>query len=171
MDTLVMDAPVMDTVACALPTSCVVPVYKSPKDYQTYRISPGDRNRLALVFDPTIAHMSLTYCVEIFDVGGKTPPNRHQVAVEMFFVLKGEGRATCDGKTVAIQAGDSILVPPNGVHVIENTGSSRLYTLCIMVPNEDFAELIRSGTPVMLDDEDLTVLGRHDARHPIFLAP
>ena len=154
----------MDSVSCSLPTSCVLPVYKSPGDYQAYRISPHDTNRLALVFDPAIANVSLTYCVEIFDVGGKTPPNRHQMAVEMFFVLKGEGKATCDGKTVNIKAGDSILVPPTGIHVIENIGPSRLYTLCIMVPNEDFAELIRSGVPVELDDEDLAVLGRRDVQ-------
>ena len=72
-------------------TSCVIPVFKTPKDYQAYRISANDTNRLAIVFDPIIANMSLTYCIEIFDVGGKTPPNRHQLAVEMFFVLKGEG--------------------------------------------------------------------------------
>jgi hypothetical protein len=46
--------------------------------------------------------------------------------------------------------------------MIENTGSTRLYTLCIMVPNEDFAELIRRGTPVELDEEDLKVLTRVD---------
>lgn len=141
---------------------CVIPVIKSPRDYQVYRISPKDSNRLAIVFDPDSANASLTVCVEIFDVGGKTPPNRHQLAVEMFFVLKGEGVAICDGKTVRIQAGDSILVPPTGTHVIKNTGSTRLYALCIMVPNEDFVELIRSGTPVQLDDEDLTVLSRAD---------
>lgn len=141
---------------------CVIAVIKSPKDYQAYRISPQDTNRLAIVFDPAIANTSLTCCVEIFDVGGKTPPNRHQMAVEMFFVLKGEGRASCDGKTVQIKAGDSLLVPPTGTHVIENTGSGRLYTLTIMVPNEDFAELIRSGTPVDLDAEDIAVLGRLD---------
>ncbi|MBW4519846.1 MAG: cupin domain-containing protein [Scytolyngbya sp. HA4215-MV1] len=139
---------------------CVIPVVKSPKDYQAYRISPNDTNRLAIVFDPVIANMSLTFCVEIFDPGGKTPPNRHQMAVEMFFVLKGEGIATCDGKTVPIQAGDSILVPPTGIHEIANIGTGRLYALCIMVPNEDFAELIRSGTPVELDEEDLSVLRR-----------
>lgn len=143
--------------------SCVIPVVKTPTDYQAFRISPHDSNRLAIVFDPTIANMSLTYCVEIFDVGGKTPPNRHQLAVEMFFVLKGEGRATCDGKMVPISAGDSILVPPTGTHEIENTGSGRLYALCLMVPNEDFAELIRSGTPVDLDDEDMAVLRRSDS--------
>jgi mannose-6-phosphate isomerase-like protein (cupin superfamily) len=142
--------------------TCVIPVIKTPNDYQAYRISPQDTNRLAIVFDSQSANMSLTYCVEIFDVGGKTPPNRHQLAVEMFFVLKGEGRATCDGKSVAIQAGDSILVPATGTHVIENTGSERLYALCIMVPNEDFAELIRSGTPVELDAEDMAVLRRSE---------
>ncbi len=139
---------------------CMIAVAKSPKDYQAYRISPGDTNRLAIVFDPMRENVSCTYCVEIFDVGGKTPPNRHQYAAEMFFILKGEGRASCDGKTIPIQTGDSLLVPPTGTHVIENTGSSRLYALTIMVPNEDFAELIRSGTPVELDQEDLEVLCR-----------
>ncbi len=145
---------------------CMIPVIKSPKDYQAYRISPQDTNRLAIVFEPRTAHASLTICVEIFDVGGKTPPNRHQFAVEMFFVLKGEGLATCDGKTVPIRAGDSLLVPPTGIHELRNTGSGRLYTLCFMVPNEDFAELIHSGTPVELDEEDLRVLNRTDALVP-----
>lgn len=140
----------------------MIPVLKSPKDYQAYRISPQDTNRLAIIFDPATANLSLTVCVEIFNVGGKTPPNRHQLAVEMFFVLKGEGQATCDGKTVSIKAGDSLLVPPMGTHVIENTGKDRLYALCIMVPNEDFVELIRSGTPVELDEEDMRVLRRSD---------
>jgi len=141
-------------------TRCMIPVAKSPQDYQAFKISPDDSNKLAIVFDTATANISLTICVEIFDVGGKTPPNRHQMAVEMFFILSGEGRATCDGKTVAIQSGDSVLVPPTGTHTIENTGSTRLYALCIMVPNEDFAELIRSGTPVELDEEDLAVLRR-----------
>lgn len=148
-------------------TRCVIPVVKSPKDYQAYRISPNDSNRLAIVFDPASANTSLTCCVEIFDVGGKTPPNRHQMAVEMFFVLKGEGVAMCDGKIVPIKAGDSLLVPPTGTHLIKNTGSTRLYTLTVMVPNEDFAELIRSGTPVALDEEDMAVLGRVDTLAPI----
>ncbi|QLE55648.1 cupin domain-containing protein [Nostoc sp. TCL26-01] len=147
-------------------TRCVIPVIKSPKDYQVYRISPRDTNRLAIIFDSTNANTSLTCCVEIFEVGGQTPPNRHQWAVEMFFVLKGEGIAICDGKKVPIKAGDSLLVPPTGTHLIKNTGTTRLYTLTIMVPNEDFAELIRSGTPLELDAEDMTVLGRLDALMP-----
>jgi hypothetical protein len=49
-------------------------------------------------------------------------------------------------------------VPPTGIHTIENTGESRLYTLTIMVPNEEFAELIRGGIPTELDEENLAVL-------------
>lgn len=145
---------------------CMIPVIKSPRDYQAYRISHHDSNRLAIVFDPSAANASLTFCVEIFDPGGKTPPNRHSIAVEMFFVLKGEGIASCDGKTVPIRAGDSLLVPPTGIHEIRNTGEGRLYCLCMMVPNEDFAELIRSGTQVNLDEEDLRVLQRTDTLIP-----
>jgi len=78
------------------------------------------------------------------------------------YILKGEGLAYCDGKVVSIQAGDSLMVPPTGTHVIENTGKGRMYALCIMIPNENFAELIRSGIPVELDAEDLEVLRRSD---------
>jgi len=144
-------------------TQCVIPIIQSLQDYQVFRISPQDTNRLAIVFEPSTANMSLTFCVEIFDVGGKTPPNRHQLAVEMFFVLKGSGLANCDGKIFPIKAGDSLLVPPTGIHGIENIGSDRLYALCIMVPNEDFAELIKSGIPESFDAEDLAVLGRLDS--------
>ncbi|MDX2255353.1 MAG: cupin domain-containing protein [Pseudanabaenaceae cyanobacterium bins.39] len=137
---------------------CMIPVVKTPKDYQAFRISPNDTNRLAIIFDSNSANVSITVCVEIFDVGGKTPPNRHNFAIEMFFILKGEGIAFCDGKAVPIRAGDSLLVPPTGIHLIQNTGASRLYALCIMVPNENFSELIRRGIPVTLDEEDISVL-------------
>lgn len=139
------------------PTLC-----KSPKDYQVYRLSPDASNRIALVFDPSVAKASLTYCVEIFDVDGRTYPHRHPVSAELFFILKGEGKALCDGKVFPIQTGDSILMPPDKLHAIENSGSERLYTLCVMVPDEGFVDLIRSGIPAALDEEDMAVLKRID---------
>jgi hypothetical protein len=54
--------------------------------------------------------------------------------------------------------GDSLLLPPGSPHVIENKGATRLYTLTLTVPNDEFAELIRSGIPVELDDQDRVVL-------------
>jgi mannose-6-phosphate isomerase-like protein (cupin superfamily) len=135
-------------------------IKKSAGDYRAYRISPGDTNRLAIIFDPVGEGTSFVACVEIFDVGGRPPPNAHLRAHEMFFVLKGEGLAHAGDRTVPIKAGDSLLVPPGSTHVIENTGNGRLYTLTLMVPDEEFAALIRRGTPVELDDEDRAVLGR-----------
>ncbi|PSB09673.1 cupin domain-containing protein [Pleurocapsa sp. CCALA 161] len=139
---------------------CMIPVIKALTDYQAYRISPNDTNRLAIVFDPSSANDSLTVCVEIFEVGSETPPHRHNFAIEMFFILKGEGIAVCDGKETSLHSGDSVLMPKTGTHYIKNTGSERLYALCMMVPNEDFSELIRNGIPTPLDEQDLKVLSR-----------
>ncbi len=141
---------------------CMIPIVKSLADYRAYRISPDDKNRLAIIFDPNSANASLTVCIEIFDVGSKVPFHQHHRAIEMFFILKGEGQAICDGKTIKLQAGDSILMPPTGIHTIENIGTGRLYALCIMVPNEDFVELIQNGIPAEIDAEDLRVLRRTD---------
>ena len=139
---------------------CMIPVIKTLSDYQAYRISPQDNNRLAIIFDSTTVDNSLTVCVEIFEVGSETPPHRHNYAVEMFFILKGEGIAVCDGKEILLRTGDSVLMPKMGTHYLKNTGKERLYALCMMVPNENFSELIRNGIPATLDEEDLKVLSR-----------
>jgi mannose-6-phosphate isomerase-like protein (cupin superfamily) len=133
-------------------------IAKSRADYRAYRISPGDTNRLVLVFDPLGEQANFVFAIEIFDVGGRTPLNVHHRAHEMFYVLSGQGTAHADGKSVAFKRGDSLLLPPGTMHQIENTGSARLYCMTVMVPNEDFAELIRNGDPVPLDDADWSVL-------------
>ena len=133
-------------------------IAKRREAYAAYRISPGDTNRLALVFDPIADGSSFVCAIEIFDPGGRTPPNVHARAQEMFYVLAGEGVALCDGQHVPLRRGDALLLRPGTIHEIENTGPGRLYCLTVMVPNEEFAELIRAGTPVELDEEDWTVL-------------
>ncbi len=154
--------------ASAAPEACMLPVVRSPQTYQAFRISPTDTNRIVLLFDPTVTDYSMTVCVEIFDPGGGTPYHRHRHADEMFFILQGEGAALCDGKEIPLRAGDSILVRPTGMHEIRNVGAGRLYLLSVMVPNEDFAELVRSGIPAELDAADLAVL-RHQS-WPMVLA-
>ena len=74
----------------------------------------------------------------------------------MFF--RARGSPIADGRSVAFKRGDSLLLPPGTTHQIENTGSARLYCMTVMVPDEDFAELIRNGEPVPIDDEDWSVL-------------
>jgi mannose-6-phosphate isomerase-like protein (cupin superfamily) len=123
-----------------------------------FRIAPGDSNYFACLFDPLADGVTFTMVVEIFEPGGATPPNTHAEAEECFFVLKGTGIASAGGETMPIGPGDSFVLRPGTEHVVRNTGPGRLYCLTFMTPNEGFAELIRGGTPIPLDAEDIAVL-------------
>lgn len=135
-------------------------IAKAARSYEAWRISPSDSNRLAFIFDPVADGASFIAAVEIFDVGGRTPANTHGMGQEMFFVLEGSGRATCDGRVIEVGPGDSLLLKPGTEHALENSGAGRLYCLTIMVPDDGFSALIRSGVRAELDAEDLAVLAR-----------
>jgi mannose-6-phosphate isomerase-like protein (cupin superfamily) len=132
---------------------------KTALDAPVFRIGADDTNYFVLLFDQEGEGFETVAVVEIFTVGGATPPNMHSRAHEMFYVLHGEGVAHCEGASVALGRGSAMLLRPGSEHVVENTGLGKLYTLTIMVPNEGFAELIRAGIPMRLDDEDRAVLG------------
>lgn len=136
----------------------MLPFFKRPEQFEAFCIKAGESNRLVIMFDSVREQLNFIACVEIFDVGGSTPPNRHRAANELFYVLEGQGRARCDDSWVELRKGDALVVPAGAVHVIENTGPGRLYTLTVMVPDENFAKLIRNGVPDRLDEEDLRVL-------------
>ena len=136
------------------------PVVKPPAKYRAYRIEKTSTNRLVIVFDPIEDAVPFIHCVEIWDEGGAQPPNVHQNAEEIFYILKGSARAHCGGKTFTLEAGDSFLAPRGQTHQIVNTGSGRLYALCTMIPDDQFSELIRNGVPAELDAEDMAVLRR-----------
>jgi mannose-6-phosphate isomerase-like protein (cupin superfamily) len=133
-------------------------IAKRAADLQAFRIAPTDSNYFACMLDPLADGVSFTMVVEIFEQGGKTPPNSHTVAEEVFFVMAGTGKATADGNTRDVGPGDVLVLRPGTEHVVENTGPGKLYCLTMMTPNEGFAELIRAGTPVTLTDEDRAVI-------------
>jgi mannose-6-phosphate isomerase-like protein (cupin superfamily) len=133
-------------------------IAKRAADLQAFRISPGDSNYFACMLDPLADGVAFTLVVEIFEPGGKTPPNTHTVAEEAFFVMAGTGKALAGGATREIGPGDVLVLRPGTEHVVENTGAGKLYCLTMMTPNEGFAELIRAGTPVELTAEDRAVI-------------
>jgi mannose-6-phosphate isomerase-like protein (cupin superfamily) len=142
-------------------------IARSPDLYETYRIAPADTNRMALIADPIRDGVPFTAIVEIFDVGGKTPPNTHSEAFEMFYVLSGKGVAYCNGEAFPVAPGDSFVVRPGYEHIVENTGTERLYCITVMMPNEGFAELIRKGISMPLDVADLAALRGQAPPHEI----
>ncbi|MCW2395471.1 MULTISPECIES: cupin domain-containing protein [unclassified Sphingobium] len=127
-------------------------------ELQAFRIAPTDTNYFVILHDKAVPGFEHVCVVEIFEPGGKTPPNSHKAAFEFFYVLEGEGRATCDGASVSLSRGSAMLLPPGGLHVIENSGPGKLYTLTVMTPDEGFSDLIRSGVPVDLDASDIALL-------------
>jgi mannose-6-phosphate isomerase-like protein (cupin superfamily) len=138
------------------------PLVKPPREYRAYRVEKSSTNRLVIVFDPIEDGVPFIHCVEIWDAGGAQPPNVHESAEEIFFILKGEALVHCDGESHPLRAGDSFLAPRGKTHQIVNTGAGRLYALCTMIPNDGFAELIRRGVSAELDADDLAVLRRLD---------
>lgn len=139
------------------------PVAKTPDRLRAFKISEGDSNYFACLADPVDEGVPFTMIVEIYEPGGATPPNTHATAWEHFFILEGTGTGYCDGVEVDLAPGASLLVPPGKEHVVENTGPGKLYALCTMVPNEDFAEMIHGGVPVELTEEDVAVISRRVA--------
>lgn len=133
-------------------------VSKNAAALEARRISPSDTNYFVPLADPFEEGVPFTILVEIYERGGATPPNTHDVAYEFFYILKGEGIGICDGAEVPLSAGSTILIPPGKEHIVKNTGDGKLYALCVMIPNEGFAELIRGGSTVALDAEDKRVL-------------
>jgi mannose-6-phosphate isomerase-like protein (cupin superfamily) len=138
-----------------MPTTSIA---RRAAELQAFRISPTDSNYFACLLDPLADGVSFTLVVEIFEPGGKTPPNTHTIAEEAFFVLAGTGKALADGASRDVGPGDVLVLRPGTEHVVENTGAGKLYCLTMMTPNEGFAELIRAGTPVHLTDEDRAVI-------------
>lgn len=134
------------------------PTLRRATELRGFRIAPGDTNYFACLFDPLADAVDFTLVVEIFAPGGTTPPNTHRRAQEVFFVLAGEGLALAGGEETPLRPGDALLVPPGVEHVIRNTGAGKLYCLTLMAPDEEFAVLIRGGTPVSLTEEDRAVI-------------
>lgn len=132
-------------------------IFRAAGQVQAFRIAPTDTNYFACLLDPTDG-ARFTMVVEVFAPGGATPPNSHAVAQEVFYVLKGRGTARAGDVVRGIGPGDCFMLPPGTEHVVANPGPGRLYCLTIMIPDEAFAALIRGGTPVELDEEDLAVL-------------
>lgn len=147
----------LSTPAANTPATTAVTA-RTAADYEVFRIAPHETNKFAILTDPLADGAGFIQVIEIFDVGGKTPPNAHRQAQEIFYVLHGEGVAECNGQRITLKPGSSFLVRPGHTHWVENTGTTRLYCLTTMVPNEGFAELIRNGVKDRLDSKDIAVL-------------
>ncbi len=59
--------------------------------------------------------------------------HEHKEEEELFYIIKGRGRATEDGETRDVGPGDAILTGGGGSHAIENTGDADLEFLAVIL--------------------------------------
>lgn len=138
-------------------------IVRRAETYRAYKSRPDATSYFACIVDPVLdagAGSDFTAMVEIFQPGGRARMHGLAKAQEFFFVLKGKGRAHCDGEARLLEAGDSLVVQRGGNHVIENVGPGKLYTLTVMAANREFVEMINRSVEVPLDHEDIGVLRR-----------
>ena len=126
---------------------------------KAFRISPGDTNYFVLLFDREKDDIDNIFVARSSPKAARRHRTSTPMPMSSSMCSRVCGNARCDGKTMPIKRGDALLLRPGSEHTIENTGPGKFYTLTVMTPNEGFAELIRGGQPVDLDEEDLKALG------------
>ena len=57
--------------------------------------------------------------VQLAKIGQNEKIHFHKEKTELFYFLKGEGRATIDGKEIKVKSGSFLAIRPNQVHHIE----------------------------------------------------
>lgn len=132
----------------------------------TYRL-PGQSNRVALVFDPkrdgSLA-INFTMAIEAFPPGHVTPRHTHTVGYELFVILSGTGTAQCEAESWPVGPGSVVVFPPTLAHGIDVDAGGRMYCLQMMLPDDSFADFVRSGSRdeevggAALREEDLCAL-------------
>jgi mannose-6-phosphate isomerase-like protein (cupin superfamily) len=137
----------------------VAPILHHVSELPSFQLRDGATNKMVSLLRAGEQNASTSINLEIFDVGGSQNPNSHSDSAEAFFFLAGSGEASCDGESVAVRAGDFLILPAGSLHFIKNTGSERLYALTTLITDDgSHSDVGRETRP--LDDEDVGVLER-----------
>ena len=64
------------------------------------------------------------------------PDNRHAASDQWLYVISGSGEATVEGRRVALEAGDLILVAAGEAHEIRAGDDAALVTVNVYAPPE-----------------------------------
>ncbi|QEF95317.1 cupin domain-containing protein [Methanothermobacter sp. KEPCO-1] len=82
--------------------------------------------------DPVGMNFSLAHAM--LREGEASLPHRLGEAVEVYYILEGEGVMHIGEEVREVSAGDAVYIPPGCVQYIENSGEGDLSFLCIVSP-------------------------------------
>lgn len=86
-----------------------------------------------LVAESTIGSKVVSTSLTEVSVGGKQPMHNHQPE-QCLYIIKGKGKALIGEEEFYIKEGDSVLIPSNVQHGIENIGNEILIYLAASSP-------------------------------------
>lgn len=67
-------------------------------------------------------------------IGQKTKPHKHLTSEEIYHITSGTGLMTIETENFMVNQGDTVCIPPDRWHAIENTGTVPLVFLCCSSP-------------------------------------
>ena len=95
----------------------------------------GDHTTLRELLHPAKQQLKLGYSLAHGTLGPGQRSKRHVLASsEVYYFLAGQGRFTVDDRTVSIEPGTTLYVPPGGKQSLENTGMQDIEFLCVVDP-------------------------------------
>ncbi len=95
----------------------------------------GDHTRLREIFHPVTHQLKLGYSLAHGTLAPGKRSKRHVLASsEVYYFIAGQGRLVVDGRTVSVEAGTTVYVPPGGTQSLENVGQNPIEFLCIVDP-------------------------------------
>jgi mannose-6-phosphate isomerase-like protein (cupin superfamily) len=75
-----------------------------------------------------------SFAEAIVTVGKGTRLHKHHRSEEIYHVTSGEGRLVCGDVVFIIHKGDTVCIPPETPHRVDNTGQTELRILCSCSP-------------------------------------
>jgi mannose-6-phosphate isomerase-like protein (cupin superfamily) len=111
----------------------------TPITYQPYLgVQPyvtKDRSTIRELMCPTRhGNQAQSLAEAIIPAGGRTLLHRHLTSEEIYYIVRGDGMMTLDGKAFFVKAGDTICIPPGTPHAIKAGTRERLRILCACSP-------------------------------------
>lgn len=95
----------------------------------------GDGCRLREMLHPDKQDLAIRYSLAHATVApGQTTALHRLRTPEVYYILKGQGEMSIEGRTEAVGSSDTVYIPPGAVQSITNTGQENLTFICIVDP-------------------------------------
>lgn len=105
------------------------------KNSEIDTVQGNEGTKIKQYFHPHNTSNGIKYSLAHFTLEEGKKSTLHKIkSSEIYYVLKGHGEITIDGKMYQLEKDDSVYVPANSNQFIKNSGTEDLQFLCIVEP-------------------------------------